>query len=80
MKYGRLIIMLDYSVIGNFIKEERQKLGLTQEELGEKLFVTRQAISKWEQGKSIPDYASLLQLIQLFSVSFDEIIYGKRTK
>lgn len=70
--------MLDYKKIGQFIYEERKKLNITQEELGELLFVTRQAISKWERGKCMPDYDSLLRLSKIFSTSIDEIIYGKR--
>lgn len=42
--------MLDYKKVGNLIVKERQKINLTQEKLGEMLYVTRQAVSKWERG------------------------------
>ncbi len=42
--------MLDSKKIGKFITEEREKLNLSQEQLAEKIYVTRQAVSKWERG------------------------------
>ncbi len=71
--------MLDYQKIGKLIVKERQKQNLTQEELGEKLYVTRQAVSKWERGKCMPDYDSLIRLSELFSISLNEIMKGERT-
>ena len=41
--------------LGEVLKEKRVELNLTQEEVGEKLFVTRQTISNWENGKTLPD-------------------------
>ncbi len=72
--------MLDYKSVGKLIIAERQKLNLTQEKLGEILFVTRQAVSKWERGICMPDYDSLLKLSELFSITLDELIIGKRRK
>ena len=52
----------------------RRQAGLSQEELGEKLDVSRQAISRWEMGIAIPDAANLLQLSGLFGVTVDYLI------
>lgn len=58
------------------IKKYRTKLKLSQEELAEKVYVTRQTISNWENGKSYPDIHSLLLLSSLFDVSLDQLIKG----
>lgn len=62
--------------ISNQIKLNRQKLSLSQEALAEKLYVSRQTISNWENEKSYPDIHSLLLLSNLFNVSVDELIKG----
>ena len=58
------------------IKKYRTELNLSQEELAEKVYVTRQTISNWENGKSYPDIHSLLLLSSLFNVSLDQLIKG----
>ena len=58
------------------IKRYRTEHGLSQEELAEKVYVTRQTISNWENGKSYPDIHSLLLLSSLFNVSLDQLIKG----
>lgn len=58
------------------IKKYRAELKLSQEELAEKVYVTRQTISNWENGKSYPDIHSLLLLSSLFNVSLDQLIKG----
>ena len=60
--------------IGERLVEERKKLHLTQEELGLKLNISRQAISKWESGLCLPDTANLIKLSSLFSCSVDYIL------
>ena len=55
------------------IAELRTKANITQEELAEQLFISRELVSKWETGKSKPDYKMLLKLAELFSVSLDEL-------
>ena len=60
----------------NQIKKYRTMRKLSQEELAEKVFVTRQTVSNWENGKSYPDIHSLLLLSSLFEVSLDELIKG----
>ena len=52
---------------------------LTQEELAEKLNVSRQAITKWESGDGIPDIENLKQLSMLFNVTIDELIKEDKT-
>lgn len=58
------------------IKKYRTMMNLSQEELAEKVYVTRQTISNWETGKSYPDIHSLLLLSSLFNVSLDQLIKG----
>lgn len=52
----------------------RKRSGWSQEELAEQLRVTRQSVSKWEGGQSIPDLDRLLALSQLFGVSTDYLL------
>jgi transcriptional regulator with XRE-family HTH domain len=62
--------------IGKQIQIHRQRLGLTQDNLAEKLFVTRQTISNWENDRHYPDIENLLLLSQLFQLSLDELVKG----
>lgn len=62
--------------LGNQIKAHRAALSLSQEELAEKVYVTRQTVSNWETSKSYPDIHSLLLLSALFDVSLDQLIKG----
>ena len=52
----------------------RKQKGLTQQDLAEKLFVTRTAISKWELGKGYPNIESLKQISKLFEITVDELL------
>ena len=52
----------------------RKKNGWSQEELAEKLNVSRQAVSKWEGAQSVPDMARIIQLSELFGVSTDYLL------
>ncbi len=63
-------------MIGENIKRLRERNHVTQEELAEKLFVTRQAISKWENGKTEPDIETLQKIAEVFQVPIEEVIYG----
>ena len=63
--------------LANNIKKCRTKLGLTQQELAEKMYVSSQAISKWESGQSVPDLANLTLLSDIFFTSVDKIIDHK---
>ena len=51
---------MDQLKIGKFIAEKRKQAGLTQMELAEKLNITDRAISKWETGRSMPDFSIML--------------------
>ena len=62
--------------ISSTIKEQRNKQSLSQEELGEKIYVTRQTISAWENGKSYPDIHSLILLSQVFGMTIDNLVKG----
>lgn len=52
----------------------RKEAGLSQEELADKLAVSRQAVSKWERGEALPDTDNLIRLARLYNVSIDEIV------
>ena len=60
--------------IGKTIKELRKSRGLTQEELAEKIGVTAQAISKWENESGMPDLSQIVPLAHVFGVSTDTIL------
>lgn len=62
--------------IGRKLKEVRMKSNLTQEQVAEKLFVSRQTISNWENEKSYPDIISIIRLSDLYSISLDELLKG----
>lgn len=61
-------------ILADKIIEERKKLGLSQEELAEKLNVSRQAVSKWEGAQSIPDLQRIVAMSGIFSVSTDYLL------
>ena len=62
--------------IGKKLKNARIEAGLTQEKAAEKLDVSRQTISNWENEKSYPDIISVIALSDLYSVSLDELLKG----
>mgnify|MGYP003419442861 CR=1 FL=1 len=62
---------------GKKIKKLRTDNGLTQDELAEKIYVTRTAISKWESGRGFPNIESLKTISKYFSVSLDELLSGE---
>ncbi len=62
----------------NIILELRTKKGMSQDELAEKVFVTRQAVSRWETGKTIPDTETLKLLSKLFDVSINTLLGSPR--
>ena len=59
------------------IIQARKQAGLTQEQLGEKLGVSRQAVSKWESGQANPDVAYITEMCKLFEVTSDWLLLGK---
>ena len=62
--------------IGKQIKKYRSEMGVSQEELAGRIFVSRQTVSNWENDKNYPDLKSLLLLSSLFGVSLDILIKG----
>ena len=62
--------------LGSRIKQYRSTYGWNQDDLAEKIYVTRQTISNWENDKSYPDLQSLLLLGSLFGVSLDQLVKG----
>ena len=63
--------------IGQFIRKIRQDNNLTQKDLADKLGVTYQAVSKWENGKNIPDIATLKLISEEFNLDINEILEGQ---
>lgn len=61
----------------NRLYELRKQKGFSQEELANRLNVTRQTVSKWEVGDSTPDMEKLMALSDLFQISLDELVMGK---
>ena len=60
------------------IKKLREEKNITQEQLAEKLNVTRQAVSNWEKGKTQPDIDTIIKISGILEVSVEEIIYGQK--
>ena len=71
---------MDPQKIGQFICSLRKKNGMTQSELAQKLLVTSQAVSKWENGRGIPDIEILKQISELFHVDLETLLNGEETK
>ena len=63
--------------IGKFIAECRKEHGFTQAVLAEKLGITDRAISKWENGKSMPDASIMLELCELLKINVNELLTGE---
>ncbi|MBQ6951531.1 MAG: helix-turn-helix transcriptional regulator [Clostridia bacterium] len=63
--------------LGENIREKRVQLKMTQEFVAERIGVSRQAVSKWESGKSDPSTANLIALAGLFEIEAEELIKGK---
>ena len=62
--------------IGKKLKDARTKSGFTQETVAEKINVSRQTISNWENEKSYPDILSVIELSSLYSISLDDLLKG----
>lgn len=63
--------------IGMFITQKRRSLNLTQEQLAEKLNISNKTISKWERGKSIPDYSIIELLCETLHITVSELMDGE---
>lgn len=62
--------------IGDQLKKARMDKNLTQEEVAEKIFVSRQSISNWENNKTYPDIGNVIALSDLYEISLDELLKG----
>lgn len=62
---------------GQKIAKLRIEANLTQEQLAEKLYITRELVSKWETGKRNPDYKMILKIAEIFNVKADDIFSKK---
>lgn len=69
---------MDYNKIGDFIATERKAKKLTQAKLAEKIFVSEKTVSKWENGKGIPDTNILLKLCEVLDITLNELLSGER--
>ena len=69
---------MDTLLIGQYIKNQRKAAGMTQKDLAEKLNVSFQAVSKWENGDTLPDTANLLDLCDLLNTTADKLLNGGR--
>ena len=68
---------MDQIKIGRFIAECRKKKGLTQMALAEKLNITDRAVSKWENGKAMPDSSIMLDLCRELGISVNDLLSGE---
>ena len=66
--------MLDPIKIGNKIKTERMRKNISQESLAEMLYVSRQAVSKWEIGQTLPSIDNICFLVEIFQTGIDELL------
>ncbi len=63
--------------IGRFISERRKSKGLTQMQLAEKLNITDRAVSKWENGKALPDSSIMLELCGILEITVNDLLSGE---
>ena len=66
--------MLDFKAVGDKIHNLRVKEGYSQDKLAEILYVTRQAVSRWELGQTLPSVDNLVELCTLFKVTFEQLL------
>ena len=68
---------MNQTAIGSYISKKRREKNLTQEQLAEKLGVSNKTISKWENGKCMPDYSIIEQVCRKLSVTLSELMDGE---
>lgn len=68
---------MDQIKIGKFIAQRRKNAGLTQIQLAEKLGITDRAVSKWENGKAMPDSSIMLELCDLLKITVNDLLSGE---
>ncbi len=69
---------MDQEKVGCFFKELRQEKGLTQEQLAEKFNISNRSVSRWENGRNMPDISLLVELAEFYQVGVDELLDGER--
>lgn len=62
----------------NIIRELRIKSGMSQQELADRLYVTRQAVSRWENGNTVPDTETLIKISEIFDISVNTLLGSPR--
>lgn len=68
---------IDKKLFGSFIAQKRKEKSMTQQDLADKVYVSAQAVSKWERGKSLPDITLLMPLANILDVSLVSLLEGK---
>ena len=71
---------MDAAKLGRFIAETRKARGMTQAQLGARLYVTDKTVSKWERGAGFPDIRTLEPLAEALEVSLVDLMRGERTE
>ncbi len=69
---------MDQIKIGKFISENRKKQNLTQEQLAEKLNISKNAVSKWERGLNFPDVSIMQDLCKILDITLNELFIGEK--
>ncbi len=69
---------MDHKKIGAFIAQERKAKNLTQEQFAEKIFVSAKTVSKWENGRGLPDTYLLSPICEIFGITLNELLSGER--
>lgn len=70
---------MDQKITGIFIAEKRREKNLTQEQLAQRLGVSNKTVSKWENGRNMPDYSVVEQLCKELDISIRELLEGKES-
>lgn len=69
---------MDQIKTGRFLREMRKEKGLTQEQLAEKLGVSNRSVSRWENGRNMPDFDLVTEMAHIYEISIEEILSGER--
>ncbi len=77
IKPKEVLVLMKENTMGQRIQQLRKAAGLSQEQLAEKLDVSRQSVSKWELNDAVPEPAKVIAISELFGVSTDELLKGK---
>ena len=66
--------MIDFRKVGRKISSYRKRKNLSQDELAERMYVSRQLVSKWENGTGIPKIDHIIDLCEILDVNFEELL------